>query len=276
MKSFFFIPATNIDKINFIKSFDSDDIIIDFEDSVLEINRKELLNKAFSLNDQNLWFRIPIRNESNDNLNIDLLNSFLISGKKKFVIPKIYSKAEFDDIYTNHLSKYLDLKLILLIEHPRLIVELVQILQSQHADIIAGIGIGSHDLMNYIKAEHNEEQLYFPRINVLYLAKAYNKISIDIASMNISNKQLFNEELKFGIKNGFDAKFLIHPNQLKWLNSFDELKNKHIQWAKQIMAALPSDFKGKEVEPFILNGEVIEKPHVEKAQAILKKYKDEK
>lgn len=276
MKSFFFIPATNIDKINFIKSFASDDIIIDFEDSVLEINRKELLNKALSLSDQNLWFRIPIRNESNDLLDIDFLNSFLIAGKKKFVIPKIYSKAEFDDIYCNYLSKYPDLKLILLIEHPRLIVELIQILQSQYSDIIVGIGIGSHDLMNFIKAEHNEEQLYFPRINVLYLAKAYNKISIDIASMNISNKQLFNEELKFGIRNGFDAKFLIHPNQLIWLNGFDELKNEHIEWAKQIMAALPSNFKGKEIEPFILNGEVIEKPHVEKAQLILKQYQDEK
>ena len=72
--------------------------------------------------------------------------------------------------------------------------------------------------MSFIGAEHNLAQLDFPRKQVLYLSKAYNICSIDIASMNINNKQSFDKEIFYGIESGFDGKFLIHPRQIDgWL-----------------------------------------------------------
>lgn len=276
MKSFFFVPATKIGNLELIKGQLPDEIIVDFEDAVLAQDREQLFHQVTSSDVSNLWFRVAIRNENTSILHFEFLEQFLTHGIRKFVIPKLASYGEYVKLFQDCLSKYSALKLILLVEHPRLMVELPQLLQDPVSNIIDGIGMGSHDLMKFIEAEHGKEQLFYPRMNLLYLAKAYNKMAIDIASMNIGNKTLFDEELLFGIENGFNAKFLIHPNQLDWLKGFDGVKFKRLEWAKRVMLSFPANFEGNEVEPFVLDGEVIEKPHVEKAQAILKQYKDDK
>ncbi len=70
--------------------------------------------------------------------------------------------------------------------------------------------------------------------------------------------------------------FLIHPIQVEWLSHFDEIKNKQLNWALKIMESLTNNFDDKEIKPFILDGQVVETPHIIKAQSIIKKYKNEK
>ncbi len=66
-------------------------------------------------------------------------------------------------------------------------------------------------MMSLMHSEHDEAQLLYPRNKVLYLAKAFNKLAIDIAAMNISNKVAFEREISFGLEFGFDAKFFNSP-----------------------------------------------------------------
>lgn len=277
MRSFFFIPAQKIHKLDFIQKLGIDEVIIDFEDAVLESERQKLLNSALQINElKPFWFRIPVRNQEEAPINVDFLMQFLQAGVRHIMLPKIQSKDEFQSILeaTKH---YKGLQFILLIEHPRLLMELQQILQNEvQNEKIHGIGIGSHDLLNFMKAEHQEEQLFFPRMQMLYLGKAYGKEVIDIAAMNISDKVQFEQEVLFGLTHGFDAKFIIHPQQLEWMQNFDRIQIKQLDWAKKVIAALPKEHIGNEIEPFIFEGQIIEKPHVEKAYAILKKYKNGK
>lgn len=274
MKSYFFIPATKSNKINKIVDLEVDEIIIDFEDSVIESKRKDLLNLILKTEKNlNYWFRVPIRSNDLDPLNLDFLSQLLQAGVKKIMLPKIKSQEEFDWVVEKTKS-FDEIEFFLLIEHPRLLMELQQILTNKlYNEVIRGIGLGSHDLMNFISAEHKEEQLFFPRIQLLYLGKAYGIEVIDIASMNLSEQFDFENELTFGMEHGFDAKFIIHPKQLEWMHNFEQNKNSQIEWAQKVIEACPADHLGKEIEPFILDGNVIEKPHVEKAYNILKKYK---
>lgn len=276
MKTYFFVPATKMNKLSSVKILGVDEIIVDFEDAILEEDREKLLLEVKNISDfETLWYRVPVHTEvSFGELDGDLVIEFLKLGARKIIVPKVRSKPELETL-VNSFIKFQDIKIILLIEHPRLLIELPQILQDPKLDnAIFGVGMGSHDLMTFIGSEHTPEHFFYPRMKILYLAKAYGKLAIDIASMNISDQESFEEEVLFGLGHGFDAKFLIHPKQFDWLYNYDALKIKQITWASRIINALPANFLGKDIEPFVLEGQIIEKPHVEKALSILKKYND--
>lgn len=256
-----------------IRSSGVDEIIIDLEDALTERQRTEGLRQLMDSDDlyKDSWLRVPLH-LSGDLLDFKLLDQFLHRGFTKFVLPKLASSTETDVTLNHILSISREAQLILLIEHPKLLIQLRDVMQLDLADAIIGLGIGSHDLLGAIGAEHTAEQTFFPRMEALYVAKAYDKLSIDIASMNIGDKSGFDEEVERGALSGYDAKFLIHPRQHTWLLENDTVKNKAVKWAHMIMGSLPDNFDGKNLEPYVFNGMVIEKPHFEKAKLILKKY----
>jgi citrate lyase beta subunit len=274
MLSYFFIPATKLDKIPFISKLDVSEIIIDFEDAILIEDRERLILNLTSIpNYKSLWYRIPVKDDLSGSVDVSFLNLFLEIGIRKIMLPKLKSKFDFEGLLKK-VDHFSDLSFIVLIEHPRLLLELGQILQTESLEkYIYGIGLGSHDLTTFLGASHKPNQLFFPRIQALYLAKGYGKLAIDIASMNISSKEEFENELLFGLENGFDAKLIIHPIQFNWMVEFAGNEELEILWAEKVLSSLPSGHLGNEVEPFILDGQIIEKPHVERAQKIINKYR---
>lgn len=276
MQSFFFIPATRLSKIDAIRQTGAGEIIIDFEDAVLDTDRQRLAGSIESIEGYaGFWYRVPLRADFDQSLDLHFLKDLLTRGVSRLVLPKLVSAQEFEyllDQCSGH-----NITCIILVEHPRLLLECAHILQRDELSrSVYGIGTGSHDLMGFMNAHHTEEQTVYPRIQVLYLSKAYHKIAIDIASMNITDAERFKDEVQFGIRNGFDAKFVIHPKQQAWLSeAMHQQEEKALGWARKIMAALPPGYTGNEVEPFLLDGTVIEKPHVLKAQTILKKFDNE-
>jgi len=249
-----------------------DEIIIDFEDSILTSNKEKLLPVLREVDNlESLWCRIPVRDNFEDNIDVSFLNKVLDLQINQIVLPKIKSKKELKKVFKAVGKR--PVRWILLVEHPRLLVELNNILQDEKLERrIVGIALGSHDLITNLKAKYTTQNLIYPRTKVLYLAKGYEKQAIDIASMNVSQKNDFEEELRFGVENGFDAKFLIHPIQYTWMQEGRE-NSGELEWALEIIASIPSSETSKDVEPFILNGQIVEKAHVEKAFEIIKRRK---
>lgn len=271
MNSYFFVPASRLHKIEDIQNLEPNNIIIDFEDAILSSDMETYFKKLESIKDIALnWFRIPLRSDFNEDINLKYIDEFISIGVNSIVLPKLKSIAELVQI----VEKYKRIRIIVLIEHPRLLIELRNS-YLKHLDVfqaIVGIGLGSHDLMTFMNAKHIEEQLDYPRREVLYLAKAYGIEAIDIACMEISNKETFIKEFVYGQDSGFDAKFLIHPIQLKWFDNQIKLDPTSLVWAKNIMKYLPDNYNGEDISPFVLDGEVIEKPHALKALQIMKKH----
>lgn len=269
LDSYFFIPASRLNKLEKILKYSPDNIIIDFEDSILaeniEVFFKELKNIS---NISSYWFRIPLRNNFDEELNLKYIEEFYKFGVKNIILPKIKSSSELNTI----IGIYGELKFIILIEHPRLLLELQnELMQNSMIEkSIYGIGLGSHDLMTYLNSEHTPKQLDYPRKKVLYLAKAYNLQAIDIASMDVFSKESFIDEVRYAIENGYDAKFLIHPKQLEWFKEETGQDEELFRWAKNVVAHLPENYSGESIEPFILNEEVIEKPHAVRALRIIR------
>ena len=216
------------------------------------------------------WFRVPVRNDFGYDLALQYIEKFRDIGVNCMVLPKLKSVNELREI----VKKFSDIKFIVLIEHPRLLVEIRHefIENSLILKSLVGIGLGSHDLMTLLNAEHSIIQLDYPRKEVLYTAKAYDLLAIDIASMNVSNKELFVEEVSYGKDSGYDAKFVIHPNQQLWLKDYIKNDDSLLVWAQNVCNHLPKGYNGEDIAPFILNNEVIEKPHALKAMEIIKRY----
>ena len=277
MKSYFFIPATRLHKLEQIAASGVHEIIIDLEDAVTDAQRPALIQQLSQLPDRwkSCWLRIPLRANWSDQPDWSIARQLLKMGFHRLVLPKLNSADEWNEFLVQTLAPE-EFRGILLIEHPRLLIDLHKILEGIHADKIEGVGLGSHDLMNFIGAQHEPEQLRFPRIQCLYLAKSFGKYAIDIASMNLSDEESFAEEVRDGFRHGYDAKFVIHPAQWQWMQKALEVQPDELRWARKVIAALPKNTVGKDAEPFVLEGEIIEKPHIEKAMNILKKHNDGK
>lgn len=272
MESYFFVPASRLNKLSDIKKAGVNQIIIDFEDAILsseiEIYFKQL-NTMDNIN--SYWFRIPVRADFNEKLNLDYLEKFQNIGVEQVVLPKVKSAAELHEI----IQVCSNLKFLVLIEHPRLLLEIKNVFMNEPnlSRSVFGIGMGSHDLMTFLNARHTKDQLDYPRKELLYIAKAYNLKAIDIASMNIFDKNSFIEEVQYGLDNGYDAKFLIHPNQIVWFDEQLKHNNTLILWAQNVLDHLPKNYNGESIVPFILNEEVIEKPHAIRALEIIRKHR---
>lgn len=133
--------------------------------------------------------------------------------------------------------------------------------------------MGSHDFMSEVGGEHTLENLQVVRQQLLYLARMCSIEAIDIASMELENKSSFTGELLDGFKKGYDAKFFIHPWQL---NVFKQLKlytEKDYSWASKILETLKEVGTANEFNPIVIDGQIIERPHLNKAKKIIKYYK---
>jgi len=266
---YFFVPATKLHKIELIRGLGSLEVIVDFEDSVAGVDVSSIFfSQPAYAKVSELWFRIPLINTGHV-LFPSYQKELAAWGVRQWVIPKLRSPEDFDA-----LLGYFDKedKFIVLIEDPYLLLHATRLLEKHHKRIHA-IGLGSHDLMSAVGAEHTHENLSYPRKVVKYLAAAYGIQAIDIASMNIQDSSGFFRELESGGGLGYDSKFLLHPIQFQWYQAYVEKQSKQmIEWAERIMQRVGTGSDG-EISAFEFEGEIVEKPHVLKAIEILKKYR---
>ena len=269
MDAFFFIPASKSNKIDDMLKLGIDNIIIDFEDSVLEIDRLTLFDqvKTHPLY-KSFWYRIPLRKDFIGKIDLEFLKLFQENNIKKFIFPKLKTLEEFNFIHNFITQK---IECILLIEHPRFLLDLEIILRNHHNNInIKGVGLGSHDLTSIMKTSNNERVLSYPKSYLSYMSKAFNIYNIDVASMEIKDFNKFSYEVEVAHEFACEAKFLIHPIQFKWLKTISSNNQIEIEWAKSIINSLPPNVDPDDIEPFVLEGKIIEKMHILNAINILK------
>lgn len=268
LSTFFFIPAHKKDFLEKIDAIHADCFILDIEESVSKNNKGLALDNLRSIEIQdNYWVR-PDLNYTSKGIDISCISACLKLGYNKFVLPKISSLKELNIISENRdIASRRDLEFILLVENPLCLVQLQEIL-SMSSIKITGLALGSHDYTLSTGMEHKLENLMFARQQILNFAKAYKLLAIDIVSMNISNEGAFVEECKNGFSLGYDAKFLIHPTQLDWLNKIAFFSDEEITIAQEVYNKIES-FDSLEFAVVEHKGCVYEKPHLNRIKKII-------
>lgn len=272
MDSYFFVPGSRLNKIDAIKSLGVDHIIIDLEDAIRASEIAAIVNKLESSAEQfvNCYIRVPLLDE-NMNVDTDLLVKLQKIGFNRFVFPKLNTAADFKKVVPK-LKINDQLQILLLVESPSLLLECKELLE-EFKGLFIGIGLGSHDFMAVVGGKHMLANLEFARQQLLYIARAANIEAIDIASMELENAEALEYEIKDGFDKGYDGKFIIHPWQLALLQGIDFYSEKEYQWALKINKLISEAGVLDEFNAIKVGGQVIEKPHWNRVQKILKFYK---
>jgi|SRR5690554_3151293 len=271
MEAFFFVPGNRLHKIGSMLEPYSSNIIIDLEDAVKESERGAIMKQlVYDSSFQEHYIRLPLYDFSGERL--DLLENLVKAGYSKFVFPKIDTIGEFEAIYPTINNR--NVEVILLVETPRLFLETRALLTKYH-ECFSGIGLGSHDFMSVVGGTHSLPNLEYVRQHILYLAKAFNIIAIDIASMQLSGNKELKDEIMDGFNKGYDGKFFIHPWQIEVLKTIKFYSEEEHKWALMIEDQLKKGGSSDEFNPVVIDGQVIERPHLKRAERILKFYKHE-
>ena len=252
-------------------SIDADIFVFDLEDAIAENNYMQALKNVTETAGYEKQFLRPRIFYNNNNLAETVFENLLSLGFTKIILPKVSSIQILKNIEKTIEFKGFDknsIEVIILIEDPHGLIFAKEIIECSGLNII-GIGLGSHDYSKQMGMKHNLINLQYARSHIINIAKAYGIEAIDIASMNISDKTEFDEEIKTGFELGYDAKFIIHPLQLEWLKSYKYYSDSEIYEAKKIYSEIIK-YNDTEFSVIKFNDKIIEKPHIKRIKEIIK------
>ncbi|QZY53619.1 citrate (pro-3S)-lyase subunit beta [Crassaminicella profunda] len=154
------------------------------------------------------------------------------------------------------------------IESPLGVINAVEIAQASKR--LMGIAIGAEDYVTNMKTKRSPEgiELLMARSQILIAARAAGIYALDTVYSDVNNEEGFREEVKLIKQLGFDGKSIINPRQIGPVHEIYAPTEKEIDHAKKVMRAIEeANEKGSGV--IALNGKMIDKPIVERAERVI-------
>lgn len=151
-----------------------------------------------------------------------------------------------------------------MIETPRGVVNLAEI-----APVVGlkGLVAGPNDLRKGLRtrAMEGRQDILAALSQIVLHARAHGLVALDGVYNQYADEVGFAAECAQGRSLGFDGKTLIHPSQIAAANLAFSPSEAEVAWAKAVVAA----FEGSGDGVISVNGEMVERLHLEQAQAIL-------
>lgn len=129
------------------------------------------------------------------------------------------------------------------------------------------IALGAEDYCANLKTQRSKDgaELALARETIVVAARAAGIDALDTVYSNLNDMETFRREVEFIKTLGFDGKSIINPRQIEVVNEVFTPKQKDIDKALAIIAAIKeAEKKGSGV--IALNGKMIDKPVVTRAQ----------
>ncbi|MCI6671506.1 MAG: citrate (pro-3S)-lyase subunit beta [Prevotella sp.] len=133
-----------------------------------------------------------------------------------------------------------------------------------------GIALGAEDYCANLKAQRTPEgkELLLARETIIVAARAAGIDAIDTVYSNLNDMDTFRKEVEFIKTLGFDGKSIINPRQIEIVNEVFAPKEKEIEKARTIIAAIKEAAeKGSGV--IAVNGKMVDRPVVLRAQRVI-------
>ena len=277
-RSLLFIPGNNPAMLQNCDVFDSDAVIFDLEDAV-SVTEKDAARTLVAQFLQSLTHVMPMEIVVRIN---GLDTKFYSSDIEAIVSDKIDTimlpKASVE--YLKKLDKLLTeaekakgmkkrIAVIPIVELASSVLEIEGIVACPRVN---GVLLGAEDLsgdLGVMRTRQGNEILY-PRMRLAYACAAYKIDAIDTPFTDTNDTDGLKEDCLFVNNLGFNAKAAIHPNQVPFINLVFVPERKSIEWALRVEeAAKNASVKGLGV--FSLDGKMVDKPVIQRAENILKK-----
>ncbi|HEQ9873690.1 TPA: citrate (pro-3S)-lyase subunit beta [Streptococcus pyogenes serotype M1] len=135
---------------------------------------------------------------------------------------------------------------------------------------LIGIALGAEDYVTNMKTRRypDGQELFFARSMILHAARAAGIAAIDTVYSDVNNTEGFQNEVRMIKQLGFDGKSVINPRQIPLVNEIYTPTKKEIDHAKQVIWTIrEAESKGSGV--ISLNGKMVDKPIVERAERVI-------
>ncbi len=278
-RTMMFIPASNPGMIRDANLYGADSIMFDLEDSI-SLKEKDSSRfliyqaiKTFDYGDTETVVRINDLNHGG----IDDIHAMVRAGIDVIRLPKtekaedvLAVEAVILEAETQCGREIGSTKIFTAIEGPLGVLNALSIATS--SDRIVGIALGAEDYVTAMKtrryAERNSEEIFFARSMIVHAARAAGVAAIDTVFSDVNDLATLEKETSLIRQMGFDGKSVINPRQIPVVNKVYLPTEKEIDNALNVIAAIEeAESKGSGV--IALNGKMIDKPIVERAERVL-------
>ncbi|MFP4286369.1 MAG: HpcH/HpaI aldolase/citrate lyase family protein [Candidatus Izemoplasmataceae bacterium] len=267
-RSYLFIPGDVPRMVQTLDVFESDAVILDFEDAVAYQQKDEAryltksFLKTFSFKSPDIYIRINAHTDKAlFEADLEIIKTLNIKG---IMLPKTSLAAL--DAFTRYMKNEKTLEVIGLIETPESFFELQEI--AKH-EVISALCLGAEDLSKTLslKRTTSGDEILYARSQIVFAAKSYHKLAIDTPFVAIHDFDGLKQDCLKASQLGFDGKAAIHPNHVDLINQIFSPSEDEILEAKRIIKASEK----LNTTRFSLDGKMVDKPIIDRAKALIDK-----
>ena len=205
---------------------------------------------------------------------LDDLNAIVSDKIDGIMLPKAHVSdiKELGNILTDLENKKSLTKKIKIIPIVELAESLLEVETMVFLDRVDGILLGAEDFSSDLEVVRTKEgeEIFYARSKIAVACCAAKIDAIDTPFTDTKDNEGLEKDCLKAIKLGMKAKSCIHPNQIETVNEKFAPDKKTIEWAHRILEAkVQADQKG--LGAFSVDGKMVDKPIIERAQKILKK-----
>jgi len=272
-RSVLFIPCANARALAKARDVDADALIFDLEDAVGASEWAGALAglvstlEAGGIKAPTVLVRIhPLHLDATADALNHLVRSKAIAG---IVVPKV----ETPDILQRVRTAFPRVQgLWAMIETPLGVVRLGDIADMTGRLPLQGLIAGPNDLRKALRTRPmpDRQDILFALSQIVLHARAHGLKALDGVYNQFRDEAGFAAECRQGRNLGFDGKTLIHPAQVAAANAAFSPSDEDIAWAKAVVRA----FEASEAGVISVNGEMVERLHLDQAQDILNYLRD--
>ncbi len=276
-RTMMFVPGANAAMLRDALLFGSDSVMFDLEDAV-SLNEKDsaraLVHFALKTFDYS-QVETVVRINGLDTVGRLDIEAMVLAGVNVIRLPKTETAQDIVDVeeVISQVEKQHGIprgttKMMAAIESATGVLNAREIAVA--SDRLIGIALGAEDYVTNMKTNRypDGQELLFARSYILQAARAAGIAAIDTVYSDVNNTEGFIAETTRIKQLGFDGKSVINPRQIPLVNAIYAPSEKEIQHAKEVIWAInEAESKGSGV--ISLNGKMVDKPIVERAQRVI-------
>ena len=276
-RTMMFVPGANAAMLRDAPLYGADSIMFDLEDAV-SLKEKDaartLVHFALKTFDYSAVETV-VRINGLDTVGKQDIEAVVLAGVNVIRLPKTETAQDIIDVdeaitlveESNQIPVGTT-KMMAAIESAEGVLNAREIAQASTR--LIGIALGAEDYVTNMNTKRypDGQELFFARNMILHAARAAGIAAIDTVYSDVDNVEGFQAETNLIKQLGFDGKSVINPRQIPLVNAIYAPTEKEIQHAKEVIWAInEAEAKGSGV--ISLNGKMIDKPIVERAQRVI-------
>ena len=190
----------------------------------------------------------------------------MVRSNKKASLKRFFKKVRKKQ---KNLKKTINI--IPIIELTASVLEIDQIVKQNRVN---GVLLGAEDLTSDLDVQRTKQgdEILYPRMRLAVACAAYKIDSIDTPFTDTTDESGLVADCKKALGLGFTSKSAIHPSQVTFINDIFVPSPDKIKWALRVQSATEEANK-KGLGVFSLDGKMVDKPVIDRANKILVKAK---